>query len=156
MRDGVRNRGRRFISRRAGSKSACGKEGEPIANAVIQVTDEKGKSFAEGQTEDDGQAAFPMPSGASFTVEIKTGNRTSDPIRLFKKETGIEPARVLLSYGLRPCCRFLSHGDKEAVVETANPQPAAAPATSLPSWGLPVALVTTLLIAAAIWFVWKR
>lgn len=80
-------------------------DGKPVAGAVIRILDERGMKFAEGETGALGETAFPMPPGASCTVEIKTGERTADPIRLVETGGGVEPARVLLSYGLRPCCR---------------------------------------------------
>ncbi len=80
-------------------------DGKPIAGAVIQILDERGVKFAEGETGPGGETAFPMPAGSSCIVEIKTGERTADPIRLIKSDGGVEPARVLLSYGLRPLCR---------------------------------------------------
>jgi len=95
------------------------KNGKPLANAKVQVIDEAGKNFADGETGDDGQAAFPMPRGASFAVEIKAGEKTSDPIRLYKSDGGIAPARVLLSYGLRPCCRSKGRDDTVTVAPIA-------------------------------------
>jgi hypothetical protein len=80
-------------------------DGKPLAGAIIQILDERGVKFAEGETGPGGETAFPMPAGSSCIVEIKTGERTADPIRLIKTDSGVEPARVLLSYGLRPCCR---------------------------------------------------
>ena len=80
-------------------------DGKPVDGAVIQILDERGVKFAEGETGPGGETAFPMPTGSSCIVEIKTGERTADPIRLIKTDGGVEPARVLLSYGLRPCCR---------------------------------------------------
>jgi hypothetical protein len=94
------------------------KDGRPFANATIQIIDEKGVKFGEGETGEEGETSFPLPSGSSFVVEIKAGQRTADPIRLFKSESGVEPARVLLSYGLRPCCRSIrSRGDVMIVGE---------------------------------------
>lgn len=80
-------------------------DGKPIGGAVIQIQDERGAKFAEGETGPGGETAFPVPAGSSCIVEIKTGERTADPIRLIKTGGRVEPARVLLSYGLRPCCR---------------------------------------------------
>ena len=80
-------------------------DGKPVDGAVIQILDERGVKFAEGETGPGGETAFPMPTGSSCIVEIKTGEWTADPIRLLKTDGGVEPARVLLSYGLRPCCR---------------------------------------------------
>ena len=110
------------------------RDGKPVTDAVIQVLDEKGQNFAEGETGPDGQTAFPVPAGSSFTVEIKAGSRTADPIRLYKIDGGIEPGRVLLSYGLRACCRTKVLNDvKLAGVET---EPAPPPSESQTSWML--------------------
>ncbi len=102
--------------------------GKPAAGS-IKVLDERGREFAEGETGDEGQTAFPLPRGASFLLEIKTGPRTADPIRLFKTDAGLEPDRVLLSYGLRPCCRFLARSVTEPIEPPAESPP---PSDALP------------------------
>lgn len=117
-------------------------DGRPVADALIQVVDEKGTNFAQGVTGEEGQASCPLPRGSSFVVEFKTGNRTADPIRFFKIEESVEPARVLLSYGLRPCCRFLSR--KEATTDPTESE-LAAPPTSPRTYRL-------LLLTAAVGF----
>lgn len=71
--------------------------------AIVELRDEKGVPIV-GET-DKGEATIPLPAGESYVIEIKTGERTADPIRLYRTATGVEPSRVLLSYGLRPCCR---------------------------------------------------
>ena len=116
---------------------AVRQDGQPVANALIQVIDERGTDFAQGETGEEGQAAFPLPRGSWFMVEIKTGNRSADPIRLYKMDEGIEPARVLLSYGLRPCCRFKS-------------APTAATDPRVPGWLFPAAVSAGLVLIATI------
>lgn len=98
----------------------CGvtKDGEPVRDAVFHIISASGSKFAEGETDDRGQGQFPVPPGKWFIVEIKTGTRTADAIRLVHDSDGIQPAKVLLSYGLRPCCRVLAKKD-------ATPKPAA-------------------------------
>lgn len=86
-------------------------DGRPLGNAGLVILDGHGNKFADGETDDSGLGQFPAPAGASFTLEIKTGTKTSDPIRLLKVGSRIEPATVLLSYGLRPCCRGLVNRD---------------------------------------------
>lgn len=83
-------------------------DGQPLADAIVEITDERGVKFGQGETDTGGQAEFPVPGGSSFLVEIKAQGRAADPIRLYKLDGGIAPGRVLLSYGLRPCCRFKS------------------------------------------------
>lgn len=83
------------------------REGKPVQDALVRILDAAGNNFAEGQTGPDGQGGFPMPRGPGLTLEIKTGNKTADPIRLLRNGDSLQPAKVLLSYGLRPCCRFL-------------------------------------------------
>ena len=107
--------------------------GRPIDGAKIQVFDSNGKNFGSGETEADGEACCPLPTGASFVVEIKAGERTSDPIRLYKTETGIAPARVLVSYGLRPCCRSKGR-DEVIVVGMPTEAPADSAPTLVPDW----------------------
>lgn len=87
------------------------KDGRPVANAALVILDGHGNKFADGETDDTGLGQFPAPGGGSFTVEIKIGTRTSDPIRLMNVGSQIAPAKVLLSYGLRPCCRVLVKRD---------------------------------------------
>jgi hypothetical protein len=103
------------------------RDGKPVPDAVIQIIDERGKNFATGDTDQQGQAVFPLAPGSSFIVEIKTKERSADPIRLFKIDGAIEPSRVLLSYGLRPCCRSKLPGGtldrgNVSILEGVNPR----------------------------------
>lgn len=94
-------------------------EGKAI-EAIVELRDEKGVPIL-GETEN-GEATIPLPAGDSFIVELKIGERTADPIRLYRTATGVEPSRVLLSYGLRPCCR--SKLKREPIIAGApDPQP---------------------------------
>ena len=129
-------------------------EGKPVADATIQIVDEKGTPFGEGETGPTGQASFPMPRGASFTLEIKAAGRTSDPIRLHVVESHIEPARVLLSYGLRPCCRFKSTNEEPP--PAATPTVPAEPSPSLTKWIVLGVLLAGVPLGAAAYFVQKR
>ena len=97
------------------------KDGAPVAGATMRIVDEKGRE-ATGETGDDGEAAFPLPAGESCLVEIKIGDRLADPIRLYRTKDGVDPGRVLLSYGLRPCCR--GRAKSEPVVIGAPSEPA--------------------------------
>jgi hypothetical protein len=133
---------------------ALRKDGRPVANATIQVINEHGKNLGDGETGENGQTAFPLPPGASFVVvEIKAGERTADPIRLYKRDSSVEPARVLLSYGLRSCCRSIKPQGEVIIVseptETAHEEP-------MP-WHFAVPVIAGLSVAAAILFVvWRR
>jgi hypothetical protein len=129
-------------------------EGKPLADALIRILDEKGSNFAEGETDERGQGQFPVPEGKWFTVEIKTGKRTADPIRLSKTGAGIEPARVLLSYGLRPCCRVLLRRD--AVKSEAAVEKSSAASDAMPIWLLAGTTGGALLCAVAIVLVASR
>jgi hypothetical protein len=80
-------------------------DGKPVGGASLQILDERGVRFAEGETGPNGGTTFPFPAGSSCVVAIKTGKRSADPIRLLRTDCGVEPRRVLLSYGLQPCCR---------------------------------------------------
>jgi hypothetical protein len=135
---------------------ALRKDGRPVANATILIMDERGVKFGEGETGEEGQAAFPLPRGSSFVVEIKAGDRTADPIRLFKSEAGIEPARVLLSYGLRPCCRSIkSRGEAMIVGEQIETPPV--PNEDPPPWHLLAPALAGVLIAGVVLSVlWRR
>ena len=132
---------------------ALRQDGKPIA-ATIDVIDEHGKKIAAGETGPEGESAFPLPGGASFTVEIKAEARTADPIRLYRTKNGIEPARVLLSYGLRPCCR--GRAKSEPIIAGAPDEPPAQPEerSSAPVWLLAMPIV--LLLTAALTLVMRH
>lgn len=127
--------------------------GKPLADARMQVTDERGRNFAQGETGKDGEAGFPLPRGNSFIVEFKTGERMADPIRLARVDDEVQPARVLLSYGLRPCCRF--KGRPEAVIEPTETEVPAAPVVS-PTWLWIAALPIGIALVAVLLFMMTR
>lgn len=77
----------------------------PIPDATIKVFDESGEPFADGETDEKGLAVFPKPKGTAVTIEVKFDGKTADPIPLRLTHQGIEPGELLLSFGLRPCCR---------------------------------------------------
>jgi hypothetical protein len=134
---------------------ALRKDGRPVANAAIQIIDEHGLNFGDGETGDEGRAAFPLPPGASFVVEIKAGDRTADPIRLFKCDAGVEPARVLLSYGLRPCCRSIKPAAEATSVAIPNETPSAANEEAMP-WHFIVPVFAGVSVAAAVTLMVRR
>lgn len=143
-----------FVLKNGWVECTLHQEGKPISDAVIHVIDDGGKNFAEGQTGDDGQGAFPLPRGTWFTVEIKTGERTADPIRLFKLNGNVEPARVLLSYGLRPCCRLKAPRDTPTVDAAvfAPPEPRDTP----PLWWLLLTVPVGLCLTAEVALIVQR
>lgn len=94
------------------------KEEKAIPDAQVTVYDEAGNKFAEGETDAQGQGEFPVPAGALFRVEVKTEGRTADLIQLTKSEGELFPNRVLLSFGLAPCCKVPSRTTTE---KTAGP-----------------------------------
>jgi len=79
-------------------------DAEPVSDAQVKIFDQNGHKFAEGETGTDGHGTFPMPTGDLFIAEIQIGERTADPIRICRYGEGVEPDRVLLTFGLRPCC----------------------------------------------------
>lgn len=99
-------------------------DGKPVADAVVLIHDDRGQSFGEGQTDENGEATFPQPRGESFVVEIKSGSEMADPVRLLNVDSGVEPSRVLLSYGLRACCRFKDEGGEAVLVPLTRWTPA--------------------------------
>jgi hypothetical protein len=127
------------------------KDGRPVANATIEITNQNGRNDGGGETDDEGFAAFPLPPGHSFIVEIKAGDRTADPIRLFKSDAGgVEPACVLLSYGLRPCCRSIKPPSQTLTADEPAETP---PAIEEPtSWHLVVPMCAGFSIAAVAMF----
>src|SRR5581483_2280836 len=110
-----------FVLKNGWVTLALQQDGRPLADAVVEITDERGTKFGEGQTGQDGRAEFPAPRGTSFLVEVKSQGRAADPIRLYKLDAGVAPGRVLLSYGLRPCCRFKA--PRDVARGTAAPAP---------------------------------
>jgi len=84
------------------------RNGEPVKDAPVFVYDAKGQKIAEGDSGDDGKGEFPLPGGGRAIVEFKIGKRMADPILLKYDAKAIFPERVLLSFGLRPCCRSVA------------------------------------------------
>jgi hypothetical protein len=80
--------------------------GKPVVGATVRARDITTFPFAEGATDRDGAADFPIPRGPGFIVEFTIGDRTSDPIWLQTTGNSLEPEAVLLSFGLHPCCRM--------------------------------------------------
>jgi hypothetical protein len=122
--------------------------GEPVPDATVLVFDEDGRQFAEGETGDQGRGQFPLPRGQAFHVEIKLGGRTADPIRLRRSGDGksVVPANVLLSFGLRPCCRVVPRSER---VEAQEPAPAPF-ASPLPVWLQGAVGMSFLLLGTAV------
>jgi hypothetical protein len=91
----------------------------PVTNGMVRVFDGFGNTFAEGETGANGQGEFPLPSGHQFKVEIKIGERTADLIPVTSiGGNRVVPNRVLLSFGLAPCCRIVSRGVVEKQTAT--------------------------------------
>jgi hypothetical protein len=91
----------------------------PVTNGMVRVFDGFGNTFAEGETGTNGQGEFPLPSGHQFKVEIKIGERTADLIPVTSiGGNRVVPNRVLLSFGLAPCCRIVSRGVVEKQTAT--------------------------------------
>ncbi len=81
---------------------------KPVVNAKVRVLDTRNGVFAEGEPEPEGRGKFPMPLSRYFLVEAKVGERFADPILLTKGGNSVAPDTVLLSFGLRPCCRTIT------------------------------------------------
>jgi hypothetical protein len=144
-----------FVLKQGWVKFAVRKDGRPVGNVTIEIIDENGVRVASGDTGPESETEFPLPPGASFVVEIKVGDRTADPIRLFKSGRNVEPGRVLLSYGLRPCCRSIKTRD-EATVGTPIETPTV-PSEEPTRWHLLVPVFAGVLIAGLVAFVfWRR
>jgi peroxiredoxin len=103
---------------------AVQQDGQPCSDVSIHVIDERGMSFARGETGGEGQGVFPLPPGPSFIIELKTGARTADLVCLRKIGDRLEPARLLLSYGLLPCCKspVRETATKTSVEDASSPQ----------------------------------
>ena len=129
-----------FVANGGFLELALKQDGKPI-EAIVELRDEKGvPSLGETYM---GEALIPLPAGDSFIIELKTGERTADPIRLYRTPTGVEPSRVQLSYGLRPCCR--SKLQREPIIAGApDPMPVMDEAGW---WDLPIGVV----IAVWVW-----
>ncbi len=99
-------------------------DGVAIPGAIVQITDERGKKFAEGITGENGDGTFPLPHLPRFIVIVKIGDRVADPIRLTRIDTQVVPTEVLLSFGLRPCCSAVAMKNGERIY----------PTEPIPSW----------------------
>ena len=122
---------------------------KPVTNGMVRVFDSFGNTFAEGETGTNGQGEFPLPSGHQFRVEIKIGDRAADPIPVTSiGGNRIVPERVLLSFGLAPCCRIVSRGlvERATTVIEPPPEPVHHKESSSTSW-LPAAGALFLLVA---------
>ncbi len=89
---------------------AVTQDGQPVPAAAVAVFNEQGTPWASGETDAEGRGSFPLPRGDSLLVELKVGSRSADLITLRRTAEGVVPANVLLSFGLRPCCRVPSRG----------------------------------------------
>lgn len=117
-------------------------DGKPLSEAVVRVLDDQGTQFVEGETGASGRGSFPLNRGDTFFLEIKIGDRTADPITLHRTSDGISPDRVLLSFGLRPCCRVPSRG---GVYRVAELEPSPIPPSRTIPW-LPLLAVVGCLL----------
>jgi len=89
---------------------AVRQDDKPVADAAVSVFTEQGAPWAKGETGDNGKGGFPLPRGDEVLVELKLGEKTADLITLRRTGDGVEPAEVLVTFGLRPCCRVPSRG----------------------------------------------
>jgi hypothetical protein len=120
---------------------------KPVPDAVVQVYDGNGGKFAFGEPGAEGRGTFPLPSGPEFRVEIKVGGRTADLIRLTVTESRVTPDRVLLSFGLAPCCRVPSRGGFGSA-PPANPP--ASRSFSFPPWAQAASGILLMLVAIVV------
>jgi len=124
------------------AKFKLAQDGQPV-EGTIRVFDGAGNSFAEGESEG-GRGGFPVPRGDVFTLEVKIGDRSADAITLTRDGNTITPANVLLSFGLKPCCRVPSRG-----VYRPGDTPAAG---SLPMWLMAGGAGLSILVGSALVF----
>lgn len=134
---------------------AVTRDEQPVAAAKVRVFDGI-LVYAEAESGPDGRGECPMPPGEFFRVDIQIGDRTADRILLRKIDDHVFPSRVLLTFGLAPCCRVPSRG----WAAWSQRVPASdAQADSTPSWwvvagGAGIALfvfVTTILTRVPRW-----
>lgn len=111
-------------------------DGAPLSDVRVQSYDSQGNRFAEGETGAKGRGNFPLPAGNRFLVELKIGERHADPIWLTRVGDNVVPNEVLLSFGLRPCCR----------ASALRPSEATLPSESLSPWFPLVSLAVLLLV----------
>jgi hypothetical protein len=77
----------------------------PVADARIRVFDDAEQVFAEGETDEQGVGSFPA-RGHTCRIGITINGKECDLIPLHLDGKTAEPARVLLTFGTRPCCRM--------------------------------------------------
>lgn len=122
-------------------------DGKPCPDVSVHVIDQQGKSFARGEAGPEGEGVFPLPGGPYFVVEVKTGARTADPIWLRRTGNTVEPERLLLSYGLLPCCRSPVRSSPKNTADLQSPSPTAESADWLVRTGSSVALLLAFVLA---------
>ncbi len=129
-------------------------EQRPIADAGIKVFDRNDRVFAEGTTDEQGMGTFPLPKGDSFLVDVRIGAKTADSIRLSVIDQQIEPSRVLLTFGLQPCCQAPSR----TAAATANLHEESSPVQPgrLPTWLQALGGVVFLVIGTLLLVVGQR
>ncbi|MEZ6143543.1 MAG: SpaA isopeptide-forming pilin-related protein [Zavarzinella sp.] len=102
---------------------AISHDANPVPEATFQIYSSNAQLFAEGETGKEGRAEFPLPPGPYFRVELKIDGRNADSIQLTKIEDYVVPARVLLSFGIAPCCKVpdrTADGDRSSAPATEN------------------------------------
>jgi hypothetical protein len=78
----------------------------PIADAIIKAYDHVEFVFAEGETDEAGIGTFPAPAGGVCRIGITIKGKECDLIPLHVRPDAVDPPRVQLTFGTRPCCRF--------------------------------------------------
>jgi hypothetical protein len=131
------------------------RDDRPVPDARIKVFDHQGGTFADGETGPDGRGEFPLPPGDSFRVEIVVEGRTADPIPLTRVDDHVVPGRVLLSFGLSPCCKVPKRG-RASGPEPPGSAPVSPGPGGLPVWGQAVCGVAFTLAGIAILWLGRR
>jgi hypothetical protein len=123
--------------------------GQPLPDVGVEVFSATAQKFAAGETDDAGQGQFPLPPGPYCHLEVRVGVRVADTIKLQLLGDRVLPGAVLLSFGLKPCCRVPSRGSTWANATQASSGPTGLPllARGLLSGGF--VLVGVLLVVVA-------
>jgi hypothetical protein len=85
---------------------AVTRDDQPVRDVTLRVVDRPGAPFVEGEADEQGVGSFPAPASADCVVTFTLAGQEADPmlIQFADKKSRVEPERVLLTFGRRPCC----------------------------------------------------
>jgi hypothetical protein len=84
------------------------KDEAPVGIAHIRVYNDAEQQISDGETDERGNGTLFPVSDSSCRIGVTINSKECDLIPLRIHGTRVEPSRVLLTFGTRPCCRALA------------------------------------------------